>query len=88
MLSNREKEVFKMILGKAINEMINVKTSSHKRLAEKIGKNNGSAIGNIIMRNNCTVETLLDIAEALEYDVVLKPKGNFGSTIVLSKGDE
>ena len=40
------------------------------------------------MRNNCTVETLLDIAEALEYDIVLKPKGNFGSTIVLSKDDE
>ena len=77
-----------MKLSKAINEMVEVKTSSHKRLAEKIGKKNGSAIGNIIMRNNCTVETLLDIAEALEYDVVLKPKGNFGSTIVLTKDGE
>ena len=36
-----------MNLGKALNEMIAVKTSSHKRLAEKIGKKNGSAIGNI-----------------------------------------
>lgn len=77
-----------MILGKALNEMINIKTSSHKRLAEKIGKKNGSAIGNIIMRNNCTVETLLDIADALEYDIVLKPKGNFGSTMVLTKEDD
>lgn len=77
-----------MKLAKAINEMVEVKTSSHKRLAEKIGKKNGSAIGNIIMRNNCTVETLLDIAEALEYDVVLKPKGNFGSTILLTKDGE
>ncbi len=77
-----------MKLANAINDMIDVKTSSHKRLAEKIGKKNGSAIGNIIMRNNCTVETLLDIAEALEYDVVLKPKGNFGSTIVLTKDGE
>ena len=68
--------------------MIEVKTSSHKRLAEKIGKKNGSAIGNIIMRNNCTVDTLLDIAEALEYDVILKPKGNFGSTMVLTNKDE
>lgn len=74
-----------MILGKAVNEMIEVKTSSHQRLAEKIGKRNGSAIGNIVMRNNCTVDTLLDIVEALEYDIVLKPKGNFGSTIVLTK---
>ena len=32
-----------MILGKALNKMIEVKTSSHKRLAEKIGKKNGSA---------------------------------------------
>ena len=77
-----------MILSKAINEMISIKTSSHKRLAEKIGKKNGSAIGNIIMRNNCTVDTLLDIAEALEYDVILKPKGNFGSTMVLTNKDE
>ena len=78
-----------MILGKAINEMITVKTSSHQRLAEKINKKQGSAIGNIIMRNNCTVDTLLDIAEALEYDIILKPKGNFGSTMVLSKdGDK
>ena len=77
-----------MKLAKAINEMVEVKTSSHKRLAETIGKKNGSAIGNIIMRNNCTVETLLDIAEALEYDVVLKPKGNFGSTILLTKDGE
>lgn len=75
-----------MILGKAINEMISVKTSSHQRLAEKINKKKGSAIGNIIMRNNCTVDTLLDIADALEYDIVLKPRGNFGSTIVLEKG--
>ncbi len=77
-----------MKLSKAINEMVEVKTSSHKRLAEKIGKKNGSAIGNIIMRNNCTVETLLDIADALEYDIVLKPKGNFGNTIVLTKDGE
>lgn len=77
-----------MILGKALNKMIEIKTSSHKRLAEKIGKKNGSAVGNIIMRNNCTVETLLDIAEALEYDVILKPRGNFGSTIVLTNEDD
>lgn len=77
-----------MKLSKAINEMIEVKTSSHKRLAEKIGKKNGSAIGNIVIRNNCTVETLLDITEALEYDVVLKPKGNFGKTIFLTKDGE
>ena len=77
-----------MILGKALNKMIEVKTSSHKRLAEKIGKKNGSSIGNIITRNNCTVDTLLDITEALEYDVVLKPKGNFGSTMVLTNKDE
>ena len=77
-----------MKLAKAINEMIGVKSSSHKRLATAIGKQNGSAIGNIIMRNNCTVETLLDIAKELEYDVVLKPKGQFGSTIVLTKDGE
>ena len=77
-----------MILADVVNEMINIKTSSHKRLAEKIGKKNGSAIGNIIMRNNCTVDTLLDIAEALEYDVILKPKGNFGSTMVLTQEEE
>ena len=77
-----------MILGKAINEMIEVKTSSHQRLAEKIGKKNGSAIGNIITRNNCTIDTLLDIAAALEYDIILKPKGNFGSTMVLTKDGE
>ena len=77
-----------MKLANAITNMIEVKTSSHKRLADKIGKKNGSAIGNIIMRNNCTVETLLEIANALEYEILLKPKGNFGSTIVLTKGDE
>ena len=77
-----------MKLAKAINEMIRVKTSSHQRLAEKIGKKHGSVIGNIIMRNNCTVETLLDIAAALEYDVILKPKGNFGNTIILTKDGE
>lgn len=77
-----------MILGKAINEMIGIKKSSHQRLAEDINKNHGSSIGNIIARNNCTVDTLLDIAEALEYDIVLKPKGKFGTTIVLEKGGE
>jgi hypothetical protein len=80
--------MMRMLLGELVNEMINVKTSSHKRLAEKIGKKNGSAIGNIVMRNNCTVDTLLDIAEALEYDIVFKPKGNFGSTLVLTKEDD
>lgn len=77
-----------MILGKALNEMIGVKTSSHKRLAEKIGKKTGSFIGNIIIRNNCTIDTLIEIAEALEYDVILKPKGNFGNTITLTNKDD
>jgi hypothetical protein len=77
-----------MKLGKALNEIIGVKSSSHQRLAVKIGKKNGSAIGNIVARNNCTVDTLLDIAEALEYDVILKPQGQFGSTIVLTKDGE
>lgn len=77
-----------MRLGKAINEMVSVKRSSHKRLAEQIGQKYGSAIGNIVIRNNCNVDTLLDIASVLEYDLILKPKGNFGNTMVLTKGGD
>lgn len=73
-----------MILGKALNYMISMRKSSHKRLAEKIGKKNGSAIGNIIIRNNCTVDTLLDVAEALDFEVVLRPKEVRDITITLT----
>ena len=77
-----------MKLGIALNKMIQAKASSHQRLAKAIGKEHGSAIGNIVRRNNCTIDTLLDIAGELEYDVILKPKGQFGSTIVLTKDGE
>ena len=72
----------------ALNKLIKDNKKSHASLAEMIGRKNPTFISNMVSRGNCNIDTLLDIAEALEYDIVLKPKGNFGSAMVLTKDGE
>jgi hypothetical protein len=79
-----------MILKEAIRKLIKDNSTSRQGLADKIGRKSASSIGNAIDRNNMTVQLLLEITDALGYDVVLKPK--FGDnkaerTITLTAGD-
>jgi hypothetical protein len=47
---------------------------SHASLAAMIGRKNPTFISNMVSRGNCNVDTLLEITDALGYEIVIKPK--------------
>lgn len=47
-----------------------------KHLAAMLGFASQSAVGNIMSRPDITLDTLLRICEALDYNIVLQPKRN------------
>ena len=67
-------EVMKMKLGEAINKLVKDNKKSHASLAEMIGRKNPTFISNIVGRGNSNVATLLEITDALGYEVILRPK--------------
>lgn len=62
----------------AIKEMIAAKGNGFKQkhLAALLGFASQAAVGNIMSRPDITLDTLLRICEALDYNIVLQPKRN------------
>lgn len=58
----------------ALNKLIKDNKKSHASLAELIGRKNPTFISNMVSRGNCNVDTLLEITDALGYEIVIKPK--------------
>lgn len=71
-----------------MNEMEVVKRLIKKQkwsfgfLAEKIGKKSGGVIGNRLSGRSMTVEALIEMLEAMDYELVAKPKKGSGETEV------
>jgi hypothetical protein len=63
-----------MKLGEAINKLVKDNKKSHASLAEMIGRKNPTYISNIVSRSNANVVTLLEITDALGYEVIIRPK--------------
>ena len=63
-----------MKLSEAINKLVKDNKKSHASLAELIGRKNPTFISNMVTRGNCNVDTLLEITDALGYEIILKPK--------------
>lgn len=63
----------------AIKALIKDNGKSQVWLAEKMGYTHQSAIHNILMRGNLTVDTLYDICELFEYEVTIQPKRRAGA---------
>ena len=61
---------FKEMMEKLIKD----NKKSHASLAVLIGRKNPTFISNMVSRGNCNVDTLLEITDALGYEVVIKPK--------------
>lgn len=61
---------FKEMMEKLIKD----NKKSHASLAALIGRKNPTFISNMVTRGNCNVDTLLEIADALGYEIVIKPK--------------
>ena len=79
-----------MRLGDAINKLIKDNKKSQAGLAKMVGKKNQSFIGNICIRNSTTVDTLLEITDALDYEIVIRPRSGEAKadrTIKLSRGE-
>lgn len=63
-----------MVFKEALNKLIKDNKKSHASLAELIGRKNPTFISNMVTRGNCNVDTLLEITDALGYELIIKPK--------------
>ena len=57
-----------------MSQLISDNKKSHASLAELIGRKNPTFISNMVSRGNCNVDTLLEITDALGYEIIIKPK--------------
>lgn len=63
-----------MNLKESLNKLIKDNNKSHASMAELIGRKNPTFISNLVSRGSCNVDTLLEITDALGYEIVIKPK--------------
>jgi hypothetical protein len=73
-MGSTKERMMKMIFREALNKLIKDNKKSHASLAELIGRKNPTFISNMVTRGNCNVDTLLEITDALGYEIILKPK--------------
>jgi hypothetical protein len=73
MVSTTERMI-KMVFKEALNKLIKDNKKSHASLSELIGRKNPTFISNMVTRGNCNVDTLLEITDALGYELIIKPK--------------
>jgi DNA-binding phage protein len=64
----------KMNFKEMMEKLIKDNKKSHASLAELIGRKNPTFISNMVSRGNCNVDTLLEITDALGYEIIIKPK--------------
>lgn len=74
-----------MNIKEAIKKIISDNSMSAERLAKKMGFARASTITNIFMRGDLKVSMLFKICEAMDYELVLKPKGNGRETIKITE---
>lgn len=80
-----------MQLGDAINKLVKDNKKSHASLSQLIGRKNPTYISNICIRSNTNVNTLLEITDALDYEVVIRPRNqenSEGRSIILEKTEK
>jgi transcriptional regulator with XRE-family HTH domain len=63
-----------MEAGEALKEMLRQTKTTQAELAQKIGLKSQGGISSLVSRNNFNVSTLISIANALGYEVVLQSK--------------
>ena len=63
-----------MNFKEALKKLIKDNNKSHASLSELIGRKNPTFISNMVSRGNCNIDTLLEITDALGYEIVIKPK--------------
>ena len=63
-----------MNIKDAIKKLIKDNNKSYASMAEMIGRKNATFVSNIVIRGNCNIDTLLEMTDALGYEIVIKPK--------------
>ena len=61
-----------------VKTLLNTKGWSFKFLAEKIGKKTGSVVGNRLSGRSMTAEALVEMLDAMDCELVVKPKPGSG----------
>lgn len=64
-----------MNLKECLRKMIDDNNSSFARLAERLGYERASSIGNIMNRSDTKVSILINICNELDYDIIIRPRG-------------
>ena len=63
-----------MKFKEALTKLIMDNKKSRASLSEMIGRKNPTFISNMVSRGNCNIDTLLEITDALGYEIIIKPK--------------
>lgn len=64
-----------MNLTECLKKLIADSNSSYSRLAERLGYERASSIGNIMNRSDTKVSILINICNELDYDIIIRPRG-------------
>lgn len=64
-----------MNLKECLRKMIDDNNSSFARLAERLGYEKPSSIGNVIKRGDARVSMMVKICNELDYDIIIRPRG-------------
>ncbi len=75
-----------MKLSEAIKEMFSQAGLTYRNAAARMGAKSQGSVTNVVVRNNCSVSSLIEIANVCGYDLILQPKicGISKSQILLS----
>ena len=64
-----------MNFKEAMYKLIKDNNSSFARLAERLGYEKPSSIGNVIKRGDARVSMMVKICNELDYDIIIRPRG-------------
>lgn len=65
-------------ISEAIRKMLDFRKVSQGILAEKMGYSSQSVIATILSRNDMKMSTFVKIANSLDFEVIIQPKGKAG----------
>lgn len=82
-----------MNIKEAILQLIREKKSSQSLLAQKMGYRSQSAVGQMLLRKNLNVSTLIRICDIYDYELTIQPKRQRGARpegqiVIDSTGEE
>lgn len=75
-----------MKIGEAIKKAMKAEKITQVQLAEKVGAKSQSVIAERLKMDNISINVIIDMLDAVGYEMVIQPKGNKSeSQIIIEK---